>query len=301
MTRISTAMISQNALRDLQQTQKTLFDVSNQTASQTKASDLKGYGAQTHTLVSSNRMQANIQSRIDNAAELETRLSMQDAVLDHSREVLEELRAVVLQDISLNGPSSIDAKVEEAFQVLKDSFNLQIAGRHVFGGTRTDTPPVVATDVANLVANPIANAFEQGASEQTVNVDGFQEISMGPVASVAALDAFNLLRDIAAGGPYGNPVSAAQKTALQTQLGTMDTVVDGLVQLQAQNGRTQQRVENAIERQTAQVNTIAKSIGEITHVDLAEVASRLNNAQTSYQASASVFNTIRGLSLVDVL
>ena len=301
MTRISTAMISQNALRDLQQTQKTLFDVSKQTASQTKASDLKGYGAQTHTLVSNNRMQANIQARIDTAAELETRLSMQDAVLDHSREVIEDLRQVILQDISLNGPSSIDAKVEEAFQVLKDSFNLQIAGMHVFGGTRTNTPPVVATDVANLVANPIANAFEQGASEQMVNVDGFQEISMGPVAANAALDAFNLLRDISAGGPYGNPVSAAQKTALQAQLGTMDTVVDGLVQLQAQNGRTQQRVENAIERQTAQVNTIAQSIGEITHVDLAEVASRLNNAQTSYQASASVFNTIRGLSLVDVL
>lgn len=300
MTRISTAMISQNALRDLQRSQQTLFEVSNQTASQTKATDLKGYGAQAHTLVSSNRMAANIQARIDNAAELDTRLSLQDSVLDHSRDVMEQLKATILQDVSLNGPSSIDAKLDEAFQVLKDSFNLQIGGNHVFGGTRNNTPPIVAADVADLVANPIADAFEQGAKAQTVSVDGYQEITMAPVASDAATSAFSILRDIAAGGPYDN-LTDAQKTALQGQLGTLDSVVDDILQLQAQNGRTQERVSNAIERQTAQVSAIEKSVGDITHVDLAEVAAKLNNAQTSYQASASVFNTVRSLSLVDVL
>ncbi len=301
MTRISTAMISQNALRDLQKSQKTLFEVSNQTASQTKATDLKGYGAQTHTLVSSNRLHASIQARVENAAELNTRLSMQDAVLGHSGDVLEQLRETILQDISLNGPSSIDAKVDEAFQVLKDSFNLEIAGRHVFGGTRNNTPPVIATDVANLVANPLTSAFEQGAQEQKVSVDGYQEITMGPIAATAASDAFSILRDISAGGPYGDPVSAAQKTALQGQLATLDAAIEGIVDLQAQNGHTQRRVTNAIERQTSQLNALDRSIGEITSVDLAEVASRLNNAQTSYQASASVFNTVRGLTLLDVL
>ncbi|ACT59884.1 flagellin [Hirschia baltica] len=300
MSRITTAMVSQNALIDLQKSQKVLFEASNQTASQTKATDLKGYGSQTHTLVSSNRMIANIQSRIDNAAELDARLSMQDAVLTHSREVMEDLRSVILQDISLSGPSSIDAKIEEAFLVLKDSFNLEISGKSVFGGTRTDKPPVVAASVADLVANPIENAFEQGAQEQTVNVDGYQEISLAPVAAEAAEAAFDMLKTLAAGGPYGE-LTDAQVTALKGELAQFDTVIDGLVQLEARNGNTQSRITNAIERQTTQVNAIGATVGEITYVDLAEVAARLSNAQTTYQASASIFNTVRGLTLLDVL
>ena len=37
------------------------------------------------------------------------------------------------------------------------------------------------------------------------------------------------------------------------------------------------------------------------NVDLAEVAVRLNQAQFAYNASSSVFNVLRGLSLLDVL
>lgn len=301
MTRISTAMISQNALRDLQKSQKTLFEVSNQTASQTKATDLKGYGAQTHTLISSQRLQANIQSRVDSAAELNTRLSMQDAMLGRADEVLGQLRDAILQDTSLNGPSTIDSKLEEAFQVIKDVFNLQLAGNYSFGGTRNDKPPIKVANLADLVANPIATAFEQGAQEQKVSVDGYQDISMAPVASEAALEVFTLLKDLAAGGPYPGPMSDAQKTALQAQLGALDDATQGMVQLQAENGRTQERVESAIERQQLQLNTLSSSIGNIVDVDLAEVAVKLNNAQTSYQASASVFNAVRGLTLLDVL
>jgi flagellar hook-associated protein 3 FlgL len=37
------------------------------------------------------------------------------------------------------------------------------------------------------------------------------------------------------------------------------------------------------------------------NVDLAEVAVRLNQAQFAYESSASVFNALRGLSLLNIL
>ena len=49
------------------------------------------------------------------------------------------------------------------------------------------------------------------------------------------------------------------------------------------------------------VDALDEAVGGIVNVDLAEVAVRLNQAQFAYQASSSVFNTLRGLTLLDVL
>ena len=70
MTRIASSMISQTALLDLQKAQQGLFKASSQTASQTKASDVEGYGSQAQTLVSANRLVARIESRLQVGAEL---------------------------------------------------------------------------------------------------------------------------------------------------------------------------------------------------------------------------------------
>ena len=48
-------------------------------------------------------------------------------------------------------------------------------------------------------------------------------------------------------------------------------------------------------------DALDEAVGGIVNVDLAEVAVRLNQAQFAYQASSSVFNTLRGLTLLDVL
>jgi flagellar hook-associated protein 3 FlgL len=61
------------------------------------------------------------------------------------------------------------------------------------------------------------------------------------------------------------------------------------------------QVEDAAERQTAHRDILKNAVGEITDVDLAEVAVRLNQAQFAYEASAGVFATLRGLSLLNVL
>jgi flagellar hook-associated protein 3 FlgL len=60
-------------------------------------------------------------------------------------------------------------------------------------------------------------------------------------------------------------------------------------------------VESAESRLTSRLNALDEAIGGIVNVDLAEVAVRLNQAQFAYDASASVFNVLRGLSLLNIL
>ncbi len=306
MTRISTSMISQNALLDLQRAQKSLFTTSSQTASQKKASDVEGYGASTQTLVSANRMIARIESRIEVGAEFDTRLTIQDSALDRSAEAVSNLRQALVEAVGLNSGVSVETEMREAFSALKDSFNTNLGGRYLFGGTLNENPPVSAANLADLAAQPLTSSIEQNAQAQVVRIDAVQEIEIAPVASDLANEAFDVLRRLqtfltGATGPFDTPMTTAQSDALKAEIGNLDAVYDTMVQGQGANGRAHNLVETAINRQGMQLNALRESVGEITDVDLAEVAVRLNEAQLSYQASASVFNTLRGLSLLEVL
>jgi flagellar hook-associated protein 3 FlgL len=81
----------------------------------------------------------------------------------------------------------------------------------------------------------------------------------------------------------------------------LNTAFNTVLSAQSENGRLSKEVDSASTRLTSRMNALDEAVGGIVNVDLAEVAVRLNQAQFAYQASSSVFNTLRGLTLLDVL
>jgi flagellar hook-associated protein 3 FlgL len=92
-----------------------------------------------------------------------------------------------------------------------------------------------------------------------------------------------------------------QQQAIEDELAILSAAFDTVLQAQAENGRLTKQVESAGERQEARLLSLNEAVGGIVKVDLAEVAVRLNQAQFAYEASASVFNSLRGMSLLNVL
>jgi flagellar hook-associated protein 3 FlgL len=64
---------------------------------------------------------------------------------------------------------------------------------------------------------------------------------------------------------------------------------------------TQKRFESAQTDLSNQADTLTSMVGGITDVDMAEAISRLQQAQTTVQASAQVFNTLSQSSLLNLL
>jgi flagellar hook-associated protein 3 FlgL len=102
-------------------------------------------------------------------------------------------------------------------------------------------------------------------------------------------------------GPFGGPLTDNQKTALQNELGALADAFNGLLAAQAENGRLSKDVASAATRQQGNLDSLNGAVGDIVNVDLAAVAVKLNQAQFAYQASAGVFSTIKGLSLLNYL
>jgi flagellar hook-associated protein 3 FlgL len=306
MTRISSAMINANALTHLQIAQEDMFEAQRQSATQTKADDLKGFGRDAKSLVTLQRMLAKGQSHVETSQELNLRLSLQDVQLERAASVMGELKQSLTEAIALDNLSEVDALVNNAFNDLKSVFNSTHNGKYMFAGTLSDTAPIQAASLADLSANPLTDAISQDGAVQKIRIDDSRVVDAGPLAKDSASEVFSVLRDLkifsdSASGPFSSNPDDAQKAAIDTAISGLGAAFDNILSVQAQNGSVMNETDTVIERQQSENNLLEKLSADITDVDLAEVAVRLNQAQLQFQASASIFNRIQSLSLVDYL
>lgn len=306
MSRISSAMIPAGSMADLQRAQRELVEAARQSSAQTRASDLKGYGREAQTLVSAERLAGRLTGFQSTARELTTRLQIQDVALGRAAEAVNKLKDELFQNIGLESGEGVRAQLEEAFAVVKDTMNTNLGGRYLFGGVMNDRPPVTADSLSDLAANPLTDSIEQGAPSQMMRVEESRVVSAGLVADdviSGALASIKRLAEMDEGvdGPFSGDLTATQRAAIQDELTALSAAFDNILSRQAENGRLTKEVDSATTRLTTRMNALDEAIGGIVNVDLAEVAVRLNQAQFAYESSASVFNVLRNMSLLDVL
>lgn len=306
MNRISSAMIPAASLGDLQRAQRELVEAARQSSAQTRASDLRGYGREAQTLVSAERLAARLGGFQETARELTTRMQIQDVALGRAAEAVNKLKDELFQNIGLESGEGVRAQLEEAFAVVKDTMNTNLGGRYLFGGVMNDRPPVTAASLSDLAANPLTDSIEQGAQSQMMRVEESRVVSAGLVADDVISDAMAAIKRLAeldegVDGPFSGDLTATQRQAIHDELSNLSQAFDNILSRQAENGRLMKEVDSAGKRLTSRLNALDEAIGGIVNVDLAEVAVRLNQAQFAYESSASVFNVLRNMSLLNML
>ena len=306
MARISSAMIPSASLADISRAQQQLVEAARQSSAQTRASDLKGYGREAQTLVSAQRLVARTESFQANARELTTRMQIQDVAIGRAAEAVNTLKQDLFQNVGLDSGEGVRAQLEEAFAVLKDTMNTNLGGRYLFGGVRNDTAPVTAASLSDLAANPLTDMIEQNAEAQVMRVEDGRTVQAGVVADdVISLAMASIKRlaemDEGPDGPFSGDLTNTQRAAIQSELTALSAAFDNVLSQQSENGRLSKEVDNASTRLTSSLNALDEAIGGIVNVDLAEVAVRLNQAQFAYESSASIFNVLRNLSLLNIL
>jgi len=306
MTRISSAMLPKSSIADLSRAQRELAEAARQSSAQTRAEDLKGYGRDAQTLVSTQRLLARTQSFLDTSRELQSRMDLQEIALSRAGGAVEKLKQALFESATLETGQGVRAQLEEAFSVIRSSMNTSLSGRYLFGGVVDDRPPVAPQSLGDLAGQPFDDALVRGAAPQAARIEDNLDVDVGVVAEDVVDQALASIRRLAIldggpDGPFSAKLSSVQKQALMDEVTALSQAFEQSLSAQSAHGRLMRQVEDAAERQTAHRDILKNAIGEITDVDLAEVAVRLNQAQFAYEASAGVFATLRGLSLLNVL
>ncbi len=303
MTRVSTFAANQNALLDLMKAQKSLFDAQKQLTTGKLATDLKGVGHQAETLSATRSALQRAEAFEQAAVRTEARLETQDIAMGQMADAITDLRLAVT---SKDGDYTM-LQVREAFYKVSNALNMKHAGTYVFGGTRTDVPPVQTNDINDLVGMGTANeAFVNNDRRPQVQLDQNLIMDTGMLASDVGgeiFDSFKRIADFDAGanGPFAQPLTAQQETFLNGEIQNVITALDNMYTKIGENGVAQANVETLKNSHADRQTFLQKMLSDLEDVDMAEAATRFQQAQTALDVSAKTFSSLSQVSLLQYL
>lgn len=237
--------------------------------------------------------------------EVLTRLDLQDLHLQELSEISGRLRSAIGDAISTGHAPALSENVKNIFDEVVSILNTRIDGKYIYGGSRSDQPPVNATTLAQLIAAPaVADIFDNSDLKQTQRIDNNETIETGLTASDIGTDLMQMLKDLATADnttPFGTDLTQAQVTFLTTQHSALPNVQGGINTIAAINGTRHAQATSALDRHETMASYFKKFVGDIENVDLATAVSNLSQDQVAAQAAGRMIAQIGQLSLLDFL
>lgn len=301
MPRISTFGASQSALMDLMRAQRNVFDAQKQLTTGKQATDLKGIGHQAETLSAARAASDRALAYEEAGIRAQARLEAQDVALGRLSDAAGDVRLAVT---SMDG-AFLMQKLNDAFYQVKVALETKHAGAFIFGGTRSDVNPVNIENLNDLVALPSSDdVFENSTRRPQVQLDQNIAVDVGMLASDVGgeiMASFKRLADQNAVTPFGNPLTAAQQTFLQGEVQTIITAVENITGKQGVNGSSLANVETLVQSHKDRQVFLKRMIGSMEDVDMADAATRFQQAQTAVDVAARTFSALNQVSLLPFL
>jgi flagellar hook-associated protein 3 FlgL len=307
MDRVSTAGNYSAILANLMAAENRQVNAENRVSSMKNGNSLKDYANQAETLTAMKTVDRRLTSYQDGNSAIAAKLTTQDNALNGAANSAQAVRQAITDALANDNADSLMQVVQGQFQTAVSSLNAQYDGKYLFAGGKITSQPVTATQLSDLTTGPpISSFFQNDNFKVQAKLDDSTTVTTGQLASdlgtnmmtsFQALEAFNQ----GASGPLTGPLTAAQRTFLEGQLSSWDTIRTDLTTATAQNGLVQKQVDTVATSLVAQQNTLTGLIGNITDADMAKAATDLSSAQLSVQATAQVLQVMQGSSLLNLL
>lgn len=188
--------------------------------------------------------------------------------------------------------------LEEVASLLND----RLDGRHLFAGSRTDTPPV---DLAALPADgvfagdPAGYYYRGGGDRLAVRAAEDLELTYGIGADEAGfgqlIQALQLVK-IADSGD-----AAAARARLDRALELVNKAVAELPEIRSRIGTTRASLEAVNQKHEDFTLYAEQAVGDVQNIDVPETVTRLSGDQMALEASYAALARLRSVSLLDYL
>lgn len=227
---------------------------------------------------------------------LTQQLNLMDGALAEIETIAGEFRQAVIarRNDAAGAASPLDLQAQGMIERLANALNLTVDGRYVFGGSKTDTPPVDK----DAMSDPANASYYQGDGVRLeARIDVHAEARYGVLADEKGFtDLFTGLKEAIAG--HGPP---EDDTALQAAAERAETALDGVVATRARLATVTARVESTRESQEGTKLYLQDAVSQLTDTDVPTKMAQIAQDQVSLEASYSVMTRLNQLSLTDYL
>jgi flagellar hook-associated protein 3 FlgL len=307
VTRVSTVGNYATVLANLMAAQQRQLEASERVSTQKNGHDLKGFARNDELLTGMRSVQTRLNGYQDQNNLLADKLTTQDTALNQVADATQAARQAIADALASGDASTLMSELQGQMNKAVGALNTRYNGAYLFAGGAINTQPVTAQQLSDLTSGPpISSFFQNDQFKQQNQVDDSTNLTTGVLADqvgTPVLNAFQAMEAFEQGpsGPLGGTLTPAQRTFLENQLATWDQVHTGVVNIAAQNGMVQQRLDGVGKDLTSRQNTLADMMGKITDADMAKASADLQMAQLSFQAAAQVFQTLKDSSLLSLL
>ncbi|HKJ73837.1 MAG TPA: hypothetical protein VKA19_06945, partial [Alphaproteobacteria bacterium] len=282
MTRVSSFGHTQTMISDLLRNQAQMFSDQQQVNTGKKSPDYKGIADQTVTLLGAKSVQSRLNEYTQTGKQVGSVLDIYDNSIGVLDTVTNDLKQTLTQSLANEEVYGLSESLSQGLNSAVTALNTQVSGKYIFGGTRTDAPPVTvqsASDLQALVTS--SDAFQNNNQKPVAQVDEGAAMQYGITASDVAGPLMNVLKAIAdfnAGpnGPIDGKLTATQKSFIQTQLGNLESARRTVLNSQVENGVRQQRLSAIQTQHETTGNVMTGLISDIEDADMAKAVTNLN-------------------------
>lgn len=292
---------------DVRRITSELADLQRQVASGAAANDLRGFGGGASRLLNAASLKASSDARGSVINQLQARFGVQAAALGQVASAAGLLAQSIREAISANDGRGIVTELDLSFSSVVSALNETWNGQPMFAGERLSGSPVIVNTLEELIAaGGSANIFDEADRHQTLDLGAGAPIVLSAKASEMSQGLFDTMAELkqllnAAGGTIGQPISGAQREALQQIAEALEAEATNFTNEEGRAGQLQTRFEAERVRLQERSNLLLKEIGDQADADIALVSVKLNALLVQYEAAAKTFSDLSQLSLLDYL
>jgi flagellar hook-associated protein 3 FlgL len=310
--RISTSSVFNSTIKTFGSTQSDIADLTHQISSGREASDFKTLGSKTRLVLDLESKLSRTSGYVAGNQVVQIRLNRANAALQQILDIATSFRNNLVNERSVAGDELPLAQLTQAqLGQVQDALNTDVNGRFLFGGTRTDVPPVNdIVDTSNMldangneilptsefIGTPSANYYQGDDGEVTVRASDQLTVNYG----------------LRADDPSFQQLIGAMHMAIQAEtrgdddemaqaVDAVNSAIDGILNMQNQTNSNIQIINSVNDLHANFKTYLSQTIGDQTGVDIAAATTQLSLDQTILQATFQNFARISGLKLADFL
>jgi flagellar hook-associated protein 3 FlgL len=306
MTRVATLAQSQLIQSYIADTQARLQSTQIQVSTGQTAQRYAGIADQANTLVNLEATDARTQQYVANNKIVASRLNAMDTTLSQLSDIATKLKTLLVNANNGSDASQMGLN-QQATDLLNQAaglLNSKFGDVYLFGGARTDTPPV---DLS-------AAGYSAPASSYPSNVDtGYYQGDSTKLIARAG-DNFDVTYGVTANqGGFEELIRSLQLTATATTSPTIDharltealsvlnSAVQDLPTIRAGIGAAGNAIDQANNEHTTLSIYLEQNITDIKAVDVPAALTRMSADQTMLQAAYTTIVKLSGLSLASFM
>ncbi len=295
--RISNVSLFNSTMRNVSNTQFSLFTLQEQISSGVKANNFKGLNGQVEQFVGLEAQTRRLDLYKMSNAVLDSRLTAVTTSMSTIIDVADQIEDLMVQMRSAvtSENANFAVQVRDKMKTIAAAMNVQSEGRYLFGGTVTDRPPVPDTSVTNVSPGVPDTLYYAGSNESVVHrIDDFIEIEFPIRGDDIAFQQLFAAVDLALQSPDSDDTMQQAITLIQQAQSGLNTA-------QAKVNSAMVNLEQVQARQDTTKEYIRGLTEQVSKTDIVAATTQAANDQAVLQASYQVFARLIQLKLSDYL